>query len=53
MFNHNYRYKETNTVSTRFLRSQQEAMVLDTILPTTESLEQSYISSPYLPLIRD
>jgi hypothetical protein len=46
MFNHDYCDKETNTVSARFLRSQLEAMGLDTILQATESLEQSYISPP-------
>jgi hypothetical protein len=46
MFNHDYPDKETNTVSARFLRSQLEAMGLDTILQATESLEQSYISPP-------
>jgi hypothetical protein len=46
MFNHDYSDKETNTVSARFLRSQLEAMGLDTILQATESLEQSYISPP-------
>jgi hypothetical protein len=46
MFNHDYPDKETNTVSARFLRSQIEAMGLDTILHSTESLEQSYISPP-------
>jgi hypothetical protein len=53
MFNHDYPDKETNTVSARFLRSQLEAMGLDTILQATESLEQSYISPPYLPPTRD
>jgi hypothetical protein len=47
MFNHDYPDKEINTTSTRFLRSQLEAMGLDTILQCTESLEQSYISPPY------
>jgi hypothetical protein len=51
MFNHDYQDKETNTVSARFLRSQLEAMGLDTILQATESLKQSYISPPYLPPI--
>jgi hypothetical protein len=46
MFNHNYPDKETNTVSARLLRSQLEAMGLDTILQPTESLEQSYIFPP-------
>jgi hypothetical protein len=46
MFNHEYPDKETNTVSARFLRSQLEAMGLDTILQATESLEQSFISPP-------
>jgi hypothetical protein len=45
-FNYDYPDKETNTVSARFLRSQLEAMGLDTILQATESLEQSYISPP-------
>jgi hypothetical protein len=46
MFNRDYPDKETNTVSARFLRSQLEAVGLDTILQATESLEQSYISPP-------
>jgi hypothetical protein len=46
MFNYDYPDKETNTISARFLRSQLEAMGLDTILQATESLEQSYISPP-------
>jgi hypothetical protein len=46
VFNHDYPDKETNTVSARFLRTQLEAMGLDTILQATESLEQSYISPP-------
>jgi hypothetical protein len=46
MFNDDYPDKETNTTSARFLRSQLEAMELDTILQATESLEQSYISPP-------
>jgi hypothetical protein len=46
MFNHDYPDKETNTTSARFLRSQLEAMGLDTILQCTESLEQSYIAPP-------
>jgi hypothetical protein len=44
MFNHDYPDKETDTTSARFLRSQLEAMGLDTILQCTESLEQSYTS---------
>jgi hypothetical protein len=44
MFNHDYPDKETDTTSARFLRSQLEAMGLDTILQYTESLEQSYTS---------
>jgi hypothetical protein len=47
MFNHDYPDKETDTTSARFLRSQLEAMGLDTILQCTESLEQSYVSPPY------
>jgi hypothetical protein len=46
MFNHDYPDKETDTTSARFLRSQLEAMGLDTILQCTESLEQSYTSPP-------
>jgi hypothetical protein len=46
MFNHDYPDKETNTMSARFLRSQLEAMGLDTILQCTESLERSYILPP-------
>jgi hypothetical protein len=46
MFNHDYPDKETDTTSARFLRSQLEAMGLDTILQCTESLEQSYLSPP-------
>jgi hypothetical protein len=46
IFNHNYPNKKTNTTSTRFLRSQLEAIGLDTILQATESLEQSYVSPP-------
>jgi hypothetical protein len=38
MFNHDYPDKETDTTSARFLRSQLEAMSLDTILQCTESL---------------
>jgi hypothetical protein len=54
MFNHDYPDKETNTTSARFLRSQLEAMGLDTILQCTESLEQSYTSPPsYLLPTRD
>jgi hypothetical protein len=44
MFNHDYPDKITNTTSARFLRSQLEAMSLDTILQCTESLEQFYTS---------
>jgi hypothetical protein len=47
MFNYDYFDKEINIVFARFLRSQLEAMGLDTILQATESLEQSYIS-PHL-----
>jgi hypothetical protein len=46
MFNHDYPDKETDTTSAKFLRSQLEAMSLDTILQCTESLEQSYTSPP-------
>jgi hypothetical protein len=46
MFNHDYPDKETDTTSARFLRSQLEAMSLDSILQCTESLEQSYTSPP-------
>jgi hypothetical protein len=46
MFNHDYPDKETDTVSARFLRSQLEAMGLDTILQCTESLENSYLNPP-------
>jgi hypothetical protein len=54
MFNHDYPDKETNTTSARFLRSQLEAMVLDSLLTCTESLEQSYTSPPsYTPRTRD
>jgi hypothetical protein len=54
MFNHDYPDKETNTTSARFLRSQLEAMVLDSLLTCTESLEQSYTSPPsFKPLTRD
>jgi hypothetical protein len=54
MFNHDYPDKETNIVSARFLRSQLEAVGLDTILQATESLEQSYIfPSSYLPPTHD
>ena len=54
MFNHDYPDKETDTTSARFLRSQLEAMGLDTILQCTESLEQSYTSPPsYLYPTRD
>jgi hypothetical protein len=54
MFNHDYPDKETDTTSARFLRSQLEAMGLDTILQCTESLEQSYTSPPsYLTPTRD
>jgi hypothetical protein len=54
MFNHDYPDKETNTVSARFLRSQSEAIGLDTILQATESIKQSYISPPsFLPPTRD
>jgi hypothetical protein len=54
MFNHDYPDKETNTTSARFLRSQLEAMGLDTILQCTESLEASYTSPPsYLTPVRD
>jgi hypothetical protein len=54
MFNHDYPDKETDTTSARFLRSQLEAMGLDTILQCTESLEQSYTSPPsHLPPVRD
>jgi hypothetical protein len=54
MFNHDYPDKETDTTSARFLRSQLEAMGLDTILECTESLEQSYTSPPsYLTPTRD
>jgi hypothetical protein len=44
MLNHDYPDKETDTTSARFLRSQLEAMGLDTILQCTKSLEQSYTS---------
>jgi hypothetical protein len=53
MFNHDYPDKETNTTSARFLRSQLEAMGLDTILQVTESLEQSYISPPSYRSVSD
>jgi hypothetical protein len=46
MFNHDYPDKETDTTSARFLRSQLEAMGLDTIKQCTESLEQSYTHPP-------
>jgi hypothetical protein len=46
MFNHDYPDKETDTTSARFLRSQLEAVGLDTILQCTESLEQSYTTPP-------
>jgi hypothetical protein len=54
MFNYNYPDKETDTTSTRFLRSQLEATGLDTILQCTENFEQS-ITSPlsYLYPTRD
>jgi hypothetical protein len=49
-----YPDKETDTTSARFLRSQLEAMSLDTILQCTESLEQSYTSLvSYLAPTRD
>jgi hypothetical protein len=54
MFNHDYPDKETNTTSARFLRSQLEAMGLDTILQCTESVERSIIQPPsYLYPTRD
>jgi hypothetical protein len=54
MFNHDYPDKETDTTSAKFLRSQLEAMSLDTILQCCESLEQSYTSPPsYLYPTRD
>jgi hypothetical protein len=54
MFNHDYPDKETDTTSARFLRSQLEAMGLDTILQCTESLEQSYTTPvSYKALTRD
>jgi hypothetical protein len=54
MFNHDYPDKETDTTSARFLRSQLEAMGLDTILQCTESLEHSYTTPPsYLTPTRD
>jgi hypothetical protein len=54
MFNHDYPDKETETTSARFLRSQLEAMALDTILQCTESLERSYTSPPsHLAPVRD
>jgi hypothetical protein len=46
IFNHDYPDKETDTTSARFLRSQLEAMGLDTIMQCTESLEQSYTHPP-------
>jgi hypothetical protein len=47
-------HKETDTTNARFLRSQLEAIRLDTILQSTESLEQSYTSPPtYLRPTKD
>jgi hypothetical protein len=46
MFNHDYLDKETDTTNAKFLRSQPEAMALNTIKQCTESLEQSYIHLP-------
>jgi hypothetical protein len=46
MFNRIFPDQETNTTGARFLRSQLEAMGLDTILQCTESLERSYIQPP-------
>jgi hypothetical protein len=54
MFNHDYPDKETDTTSARFLRSQLEAMLLDSILQCTKSLQQSYTTPPsYLAPTRD
>jgi hypothetical protein len=54
MFNHDYPDKETNTTSARFLRSQLEAMGLDTLLQCSESVERSIVQPPsYLSPTRD
>jgi hypothetical protein len=54
MFNHDYPDKETNTTSARFLRSQLEAMGLDSILQCTESVERAIVEPPsYLAPTRD